>query len=65
MAGQGASFAHAHSCRADGPTVGSPYATPLIHRDHHIEVAKVLYTIPGNLIGQRVDAGRADGIMWS
>src|SRR5437588_9073517 len=35
------------------------YAKPKVHRDHHIEVAKALYSIPGNLIGQRVDA-RAD-----
>jgi len=46
------------------PAPSSPYdlpiyATPLVHRDHHIEVAKALYSIPGNLIGQRVDA-RAD-----
>jgi len=35
------------------------YATPKVHRDHHIEVAKALYSIPGGLIGQRVDV-RAD-----
>jgi transposase len=35
------------------------YATAKVHRDHHIEVAKALYSIPGGLIGQRVDA-RAD-----
>ncbi|MHB1931101.1 MAG: IS21 family transposase [Acidimicrobiales bacterium] len=35
------------------------YATPKVHRDHHIEVAKALYSIPGNLIGARVDV-RAD-----
>lgn len=35
------------------------YATPKVHRDHHIEVAKALYSVPGNLIGKRVDA-RAD-----
>jgi transposase len=35
------------------------YATPKVHRDHHIEVAKALYSVPGNLIGCRVDA-RAD-----
>jgi len=35
------------------------YATPKVHRDHHIEVDKALYSIPGNLIGFRVDA-RAD-----
>ena len=35
------------------------YATPKVHRDHHVEVAKALYSVPGNLIGERVDA-RAD-----
>jgi hypothetical protein len=30
-----------------------------VHRDHHIEVAKALYSVPGNLIGQRVEV-RAD-----
>ena len=35
------------------------YTTAKVHRDHHIEVAKALYSIPGNLIGQRVDV-RAD-----
>jgi transposase len=35
------------------------YAKPKVHRDHHIEVAKALYSVPGGLIGQRVDV-RAD-----
>ena len=35
------------------------YATAKVHRDHHIEVAKALYSIPQNLIGTRVDV-RAD-----
>lgn len=35
------------------------YATAKVHRDHHIEVAKALYSVPGGLIGQRVDV-RAD-----
>ena len=35
------------------------YAAAKVHRDHHIEVAKALYSIPGGLIGQRVDV-RAD-----
>jgi transposase len=35
------------------------YATPKVHRDHHIEIAKALYSVPGNLIGCVVDA-RAD-----
>jgi transposase len=35
------------------------YATAKVHRDHHIEVARALYSVPGNLIGQRVQV-RAD-----
>ncbi len=35
------------------------YATAKVHRDHHIEVARSLYSIPGNLIGKHVDV-RAD-----
>ncbi len=35
------------------------YARPKVHRDHHIEVAKALYSVPGALIGARVDV-RAD-----
>ncbi len=35
------------------------YATPKVHRDHHIEVAKALYSVPGNLIGRHVEV-RAD-----
>jgi len=35
------------------------YSTPKVHRDHHVEVARALYSVPGNLIGSRVDA-RAD-----
>jgi hypothetical protein len=35
------------------------YATAKVHRDHHIEVGRALYSIPGNLIGQRVKV-RAD-----
>jgi transposase len=43
---------------------GAPYDLPIyasakVHRDHHIEVAKALYSIPGNLIGCRVEV-RAD-----
>jgi hypothetical protein len=38
------------------------YATPKVHRDHHIEVAKALYSVPGRLIGQRVEV-RADPSM--
>jgi len=35
------------------------YVTAKVHRDHHIEVARSLYSVPGNLIGTRVDV-RAD-----
>ncbi len=35
------------------------YATAKVHRDHHIEVAKALYSVPGNLIGSHVEV-RAD-----
>lgn len=35
------------------------YCDPKVHPDHHIEVAKALYSIPGHLIGQHVNA-RAD-----
>jgi hypothetical protein len=35
------------------------YVTAKVHRDHHIEVAKALYSIPGDLIGCRVEV-RAD-----
>ncbi|MGH3649117.1 MAG: Mu transposase domain-containing protein, partial [Acidimicrobiia bacterium] len=35
------------------------YATAKVHRDHHIEVGKALYSVPGDLIGTRVDV-RAD-----
>ena len=35
------------------------YARAKVHRDHHIEVAKALYSVPGNLIGSHVEV-RAD-----
>ena len=38
------------------------YATPKVHRDHHVEVAKALYSVPGNLIGSHVEA-RADAVV--
>ena len=38
------------------------YAKPKVHPDHHIEVGKALYSIPGNLIGSYVDA-RADAVL--
>ena len=43
------------------------YAHPKVHRDHHVEVAKALYSVPGHLIGHHVEA-RADAqlvkIFW-
>jgi hypothetical protein len=46
---------------------GEPYDLPIyrtakVHRDHHIEVAKALYSVPGALIGQVVDV-RADSAL--
>ncbi len=48
----------APSVRYDVPV----YVTAKVHRDHHIEVAKALYSVPGNLIGSRVDV-RADRVL--
>ncbi len=53
----------AHLLPAPTGTYDLPvYAQPKVHRDHHIEVAKALYSVPGNLIGQRVEA-RADRLL--
>jgi len=38
------------------------YSEPKVARDHHVEVAKALYSVPGNLIGARVKA-RADSAL--
>jgi len=35
------------------------YATAKVHRDHHVEVGRALYSVPGDLIGTRVEV-RAD-----
>ena len=35
------------------------YASCKVHRDHHLEIAKALYSVPGNLIGTVVEV-RAD-----
>lgn len=35
------------------------YSTAKVARDHHIQVAKALYSVPGDLLGQRVEV-RAD-----
>jgi Mu transposase, C-terminal domain len=42
-----------------GPYDLPHYAAPKVARDHHVEVAKALYSVPGNLIGRHLDA-RAD-----
>jgi hypothetical protein len=43
------------------------YAHPKVARDHHVEVAKALYSVPGHLIGHHVEV-RADAqlvkIFW-
>lgn len=46
------------------PAPTAPYDLPIyvrakVHRDHHIDVARALYSVPGSLIGERVDV-RAD-----
>jgi transposase len=38
------------------------FATPKVARDHHIEVARGLYSVPGQLIGQRMSV-RADSAL--
>ena len=43
----------------EGPYDLPVYAKPKVHLDHHVEVAKALYSVPGGLIGERVQA-RAD-----
>ncbi|MGI9015637.1 MAG: IS21 family transposase, partial [Euzebya sp.] len=34
------------------------WSTPKVHRDHHVQVGKSLYSVPGGLIGQIIDARR-------
>ena len=46
------------------PAPDAPYDLPIyraakVHRDHHIEIARALYSVPGALIGRHVDV-RAD-----
>jgi transposase len=46
------------------PAPAEPYDVPVyaacrVHRDHHIEIAKALYSVPGDLLGARVQV-RAD-----
>jgi hypothetical protein len=38
------------------------FAAPKVARDHHVEVARGLYSVPGELIGQHVDV-RADSVL--
>jgi hypothetical protein len=35
------------------------FSTPKVHRDHHVEVLRAIYSVPGNLIGATITA-RAD-----
>jgi hypothetical protein len=32
------------------------FSAPKVHRDHHVEVARAIYSVPGNLIGQTLVA---------
>jgi len=46
------------------PVPSAPYdvpvfSSPKVHRDHHVEVARAIYSVPGNLIGQTLTV-RAD-----
>lgn len=34
------------------------WSSPKVHRDHHVQVAKALYSVPGDLIGQQITARR-------
>lgn len=34
------------------------WSRPKVHRDHHVQVAKALYSVPGDLIGQTLTARR-------
>jgi len=43
----------------DGPLAIPSFTKPKVARDRHVEVARALYSVPGELIGQRIQA-RAD-----
>jgi len=43
----------------DGPFAIPSFTQPKVARDRHVEVARALYSVPGELIGQRIQA-RAD-----
>jgi hypothetical protein len=49
-------------CAPTAPYDVPVFATPKVARDHHIEVARGLYSVPGELIGQRVQV-RADSTL--
>lgn len=49
-------------CAPTAPYDVPVFATPKVARDHHIEVARGLYSVPGELIGQRVSV-RADSTL--
>lgn len=42
----------------DGPYDVPVWTTPKVHRDHHVQVGKALYSVPGSLIGQTLQARR-------
>lgn len=49
-----------HEAAVLSPAPVEPYDLPIyrtakVHRDHHIEVARALYSVPGDLIGTHVD----------
>ncbi len=49
-----------HEADVLSPAPVEPYDLPIyrtakVHRDHHIEIAKALYSVPGDLIGTQVD----------
>ena len=59
---KGAFLANEQSLLLPAPT--GPYDVPVfsrpkVHRDHHVEVARAIYSVPGNLIGSTITA-RAD-----
>jgi transposase len=45
----------------NGPFTIPVFTTPKVARDRHVEVGRALYSVPGELIGQRIQA-RADAV---
>lgn len=43
----------------DGPYDIPTFSSPKVHRDRHVEVARAIYSVPGELVGQTLSA-RAD-----